>query len=81
LLRIRDPYRDETHIVSTLLMYGESRPLVIDDPAAESGVEVALVYKRAPYYRDPTTGAPIPTEQVTDPFIDAELVHRAVALP
>lgn len=81
LHRIRDPYRDETHIVSTLLMYGEKRPLVIDDPAAAAGVEVALVYKRTPYYRDPATGAPIATEQVTDPFIDAELVHRAVARP
>jgi hypothetical protein len=81
LHRIRDPYRDETHIVSTLLMYGETRPLVIDDPTVTSGVEVALVYKRTPYYRDPVTGAPIATEQVTDPFIDAELVHRALARP
>ncbi|MEZ6016600.1 MAG: cytochrome c3 family protein [Planctomycetota bacterium] len=81
LHRIRDPYRDETHLVSTLLMYGERRALVIDDPDAAQGVEVALVYKRAPYYRDPTTGAPIATESVTDPFIDSELVQRVVARP
>jgi len=81
LHRIRDPYRHETHLVSTLLMYGEHRELVIDDAASEGGVEVALVYKRAPYYRDPITGAPIATEDVTDPFIDAELVQRVVARP
>ncbi len=81
LHRIRDPYRHETNLVSTLLMYGERRPLVLDDPAALGGVEVALVYKRTPYYRDPATGAPLATENVTDPFIDAELVHRAVVRP
>lgn len=81
LHRIRDPYRQETHLVSTLLAYGERRALVIDDPAAAQGVEVALVYKRSPYYRDPATGAPLATEGVTDPFIDAELVHRAVSRP
>ena len=81
LHRIRDPYRQETHLVSTLLMYGERRPLTLDDPDAAGGVEVALVYKRTPYYRDPATGAPLPTESVTDPFRDAELVHRAVVRP
>jgi hypothetical protein len=81
LHRIRDPYRQEAHLINTLLGYGERRPLVIDDPDAAGGVEVVLVYKRAPYYRDPVTGAPLPTDAVTDPFIDCELVHRAVAKP
>lgn len=81
LHRIRDPYRHEKDIVSTLLHYGESRTLKIDDADAANGVEVALVYKRSPYYRDPATGVAKPLEEVTDPFEDAELVHRVILRP
>lgn len=81
LHRIRDPYRHEKDLVSTLLHHGESRTLRIEDADAEGGVEVALVYKRSPYYRDPATGVAKPIEEVTDPFVDAELVHRVILRP
>ena len=81
LHRIRDPYRHEKDLVSTLLHYGQSRTLRIEDADAEGGVEVALVYKRSPYYRDPATGLAKHLEEVTDPFEDAELVHRLTLEP
>ncbi|MEL6715245.1 MAG: multiheme c-type cytochrome [Planctomycetota bacterium] len=81
LHRIRDPYRHETDMVSTLLHYGEIRELELDDPAAQGSVEVMLVYKRAPYYRDGNTGQPLRMEDVDDPLEDAELVHSAVVGP
>ena len=81
LHRIRDPYRHEKDIQSTLLHFGESRTLTIDDPDAAGGVEVVLVYKRSPYYRDPATGLARELGEVTDPFEDAELVHRVTVAP
>ena len=82
LHRIRDPYRHETDMVSTLLHFGDSRTLVIEDEAALSGpVEVVLVYKRTPYYRDKETGLAMELAAVSDPFDDSELVHRVVIQP
>lgn len=81
LHRIRDPYRHEKDIESTLLHFGESRTLAIDDPDADGGVEAVLVYKRSPYYRDPETGIAREIDAVTDPFEDAELVHRVKVGP
>lgn len=81
LHRIRDPYRHESDLVSTLLHHGEIRVLEVDDPAADGAIEVALAYKRTPYYRDPATGIAMEFDAVTDPFQDAELVHDAVVEP
>ncbi|MFT5733754.1 MAG: hypothetical protein ACJA0P_000614 [Planctomycetota bacterium] len=82
LHRIRDPYRHETDMVSTLLHFGESRTLTINGPAAENeAVEVALVYKRTPYYRNKETGIAMHLTEVTNPFADSELVHRVVIEP
>ena len=44
-------------------------------------MEVALVYKRSPYYRDPQTGIARKIDAVTNPFEDAELVHRVTVAP
>ena len=81
LHRIRDPYRHETDLVSTLIHCGEVRDVELDNPAAKGPVEVMLVYKRAPYYRDSQSGLALRMEDVMDPLEDAELVHRAVVQP
>lgn len=82
LHRIRDPYRHETDMVSTLLHFGESRVLPIDDEVAREGpIEVVLVYKRTPYYRDAETGLAMELADVENPFDDSELVHRVVIEP
>lgn len=82
LHRIRDPYRHETDMVSTLLHFGDSRTLAIEDEAAQNGpVEVVLVYKRTPYYRDKETGLAMELDAVSNPFDDSELVHRVVVDP
>ena len=78
LHRIRDPYRYETDLPRTLLDGGELRKLELADPRAEGPVEVLLVYKLAPYYRLPDTGEPIPIEEVSDPLMDAQEVHRVL---
>ena len=56
-------------------------PVWRDDPDADGGVEAVLVYKRSPYYRDPETGIAKEIGAVTDPFEDAELVHRVKVGP
>jgi hypothetical protein len=91
LHRIRDPYRHEVDQPSTLLQATPEgpdgpwenntevhpvRPLRIPVEAAAGAIEVALFYKLAPYYRDGETV--LVTEEVTDPLIDAQLVHRVV---
>ena len=81
LHRIRDPYRTEKDLVSTLLHFGESRTLKIEDAAAGDTIEAMLVYKRSPYYRDPETGLARRLEEVTQPLEDGELVHRVVIEP
>lgn len=79
--RIRDPYRRETGIESTLLHYGEVRTLAIPDEGARVAIEVMLVYKRTPYYRAPETGLAMALERVTDPLEDAEIVHQLILEP
>ncbi|MDA1266067.1 MAG: multiheme c-type cytochrome [Planctomycetota bacterium] len=78
LYRIRDPYRYESDIPRTLLDAGETKVLVLDDPAASQAIEVMLVYKLSPYYRRPDTGEPISTSEVVDPLIDSQEVHRVL---
>lgn len=83
LHRIRDPYRMEVDIPSTLLhalqsqdKTGASPRRTIAFTAPEGPIEVALFYKLAPYYRDPIDGSVWKTEEVTDPLMDSRLVHR-----
>ncbi len=72
LHRIRDPYRTETDIPSTLLHAGELRRLTIDDPDAKGAIDVALFYKLTPYWEN--LNAP-------DPDREAILVHRSRVEP
>jgi len=73
LHRFRDPYRHEVDLESTLLPAHATKSLPIEDPAAAAGaIEVALFYKRKPYWTDP--GRP-------DPEREAELVHRIELAP
>ena len=81
LYRIRDPYRYEVDIPSTLIMHGETRKIDLTDAEGHAGVEVMLVYKLTPFYRDPETGEPLETETVTDPLSDSKAVHTIVLKP
>ena len=67
LYRFRSPYRHESGLTDTLLAAHETRRIALEDPESEGPVEVALFYKRTPFWRDP--GHP-------DPEGEAELVHR-----
>lgn len=51
--RIRDPYRYEADIPRTLIDAGETLELELGDVPAGATVEVALFYKRTPYWEDP----------------------------
>jgi hypothetical protein len=84
LHRIRDPYRMEVDIPSTLLhalasqdKTGVSPRRTLRFTPGGGPIEVALFYKLAPYYRDPD-GTVWKTEEVTDPLMDSSLVHRVV---
>jgi len=72
LYRIRDPYRHETDIPSTLVHSGETLSLEVPDVPAGAAIEVALFYKRSPYWEDPA--AP-------DPDREATLVHTLMLRP
>ena len=72
LHRIRDPYRTETDIPSTLLHAGELRRLPLDDDEAKGAVQVALFYKRSPYWEDP---------EAPDPDREAILVYAISLAP
>ena len=72
LYRFRNPYRYEVGEVDTELPAGETRRVVLDDPAAAAGAEVMLVYKLSPYYEDP---------ERPDPEREAALVHRIELTP
>ena len=72
LHRIRDPYRTETDIPSTLLHAHETRSLTLDDPDARGAIEAALFYKRDPYWKVLDT---------PDPEAEAILVHRIELRP
>jgi hypothetical protein len=67
LYRIRDPYRYETNLQSTLLHADQTLSLEIADAPAGSAIEVALFYKRSPYWQDP---------EHPDPEREALLVER-----
>jgi nitrate/TMAO reductase-like tetraheme cytochrome c subunit len=67
LHRMRAPYRHETGLTDTTLPPGERRELKIPFEPGVEAIEVALFYKRTPYWLDPT--AP-------DPDTEARLVHR-----
>lgn len=72
LYRIRDPYRTETDMPSTLVHAGETLRVSIDEAPAEP-VVVALFYMREPYFPDP---------ELPDPEAkQAVLVHRVVVAP
>jgi hypothetical protein len=72
LYRFRSPYRHEVDLPDTLLEADGTRELPLDDPDANGPVEVALYYKRSPYWKDPA--AP-------DPENEAILVQRAELVP
>ncbi len=86
LARLRDPYRTEVDVPTTLLAAHETRRYEVrsgpSDPhrhtlapvgdPVQGPIEVALFYKRSPYYADPA--AP-------DPEREARLVHRIVLAP
>lgn len=72
LHRFRSPYRHETDIEDTLLAADDTWTGTIADPDAEGGVEVALFYKRSPYWEDPES---------PDPEREATLVHRLALEP
>ena len=57
-------------------MPAENRALRIDGPDAQGPLEVLLVYKLTPFYRDPATGKPHALRDVTDPLSDSREVHR-----
>jgi hypothetical protein len=63
LWRIRDPYRTETDIPSTLLHAQETKVLPIEAATAETQIEVGLFYRREPYWADPS--APDPDREST----------------
>ena len=84
LHRIRDPYRHEKDLASTLLHWGETRTLDVEDENGEDAqgrVEVVLVYKRTPYYRNAETGLAMHLADVEDPFQDSDVVHRVTIEP
>ena len=72
LYRIRDPYRDETDIPSTLLHARTILSLEVPGVPAGETIEVALFYKRSPYWIDPSS---------PDPEHEATLVHTLVIRP
>ncbi|TAJ05053.1 MAG: hypothetical protein EPO68_16720 [Planctomycetota bacterium] len=65
--RMRAPYRHETGLTDTTLPAGERREFAIPFEPGVDAIEVALFYKRTPYWLDPA--AP-------DPDAEARLVHR-----
>ena len=72
LWRFRSPYRHEVDLVDTLLPSAATKEVWVDDPASLGAVEVALTYKRTPYWKDPLR---------PDPETEAEFVHRVVLQP
>lgn len=72
LWRMRNPYRTETDLPFTLLPAGEVKELAVEGEDARGAIEVALFYKRSPYWEDPD--APEPEREAT-------LVHRLVLEP
>ena len=72
IYRIRDPYRYETDIPSTLVHAGETLALDVAEAPTDARLEVALFYKRSPYWEDP---------ERPDPDREATLVHLVEVAP
>jgi len=72
LYRFRDPYRFETDVQSTLLLAGKTQALEVPDVPPGSAIEVALFYKRSPYWLDP---------EHPDPDAEALLLHQIEIRP
>jgi len=72
LHRMRSPYRHEVDIEDTLLAVHERRRVPLDDDEGRGAVEVALFYKRSPYWEDP---------EAPDPEREATLVHSVTLAP
>jgi hypothetical protein len=72
--RFRSPYRTENDVPDTLLLADETRAIPIEDADASRAIEVALFYKRSPYFTDPERPDP-------EAEIDAVLVHDLVLRP
>lgn len=72
LYRFRDPYRHEVDLPKTLLAAHAVKELAIEAPEGRDAVEVALFYKRSPYWSDP---------EHPDPEGEAELVQRIELRP
>ena len=71
LYRFRSPYRHEVDIPDTLLLADETRRFEL--PAEATGaVELALFYKRKPYWENP---------EAPDPDREAFLLHTATLQP
>ena len=70
--RIRDPYRTETDIPRTLLDAHEVRRIEV--PEGDGSIEVALFYKRSPFYRNHEQWNP-------DEESDIVQVHRLELVP
>jgi hypothetical protein len=64
--RFRSPYRHEVDIPDTLLKADETRAVTIVDPDTAGAIEVALFYKRKPYWED---------AERPDPEREAYLLH------
>lgn len=69
LYRFRSPYRTEVDVAETLLAAHATLELQLDEPGP---VEVALFYKRSPYWADAAR---------PDPEREAVLVHRIELVP
>jgi cytochrome c551/c552 len=80
LHRIRSPYRSEVDVPDTLLAAGEAREIPVTTEAEGAGepvptsqaIEVALFYKRSPYWLDPAK---------PDPEAEAQLVTKLELRP
>ena len=72
LYRIRDPYRFETDIQRTLIDAGQTLSLAVEGVPAGSAIEVAMFYKRSPYWEDPAH---------PDPEREAILIHSVEIRP
>lgn len=70
--RFRSPYRYETDLGETVLAAGATREVPITGEDARGAIEVALYYKRSPYWNDPAS---------PDPEREAVLVHKLVLEP
>ncbi|MEM7306997.1 MAG: multiheme c-type cytochrome [Planctomycetota bacterium] len=72
LYRIRDPYRHETHLPSTLLHADATLTLEVESVPEGASIEVVLFYKRSPYWEDPA---------LPDPEREAIRMHAVTISP